>query len=239
MLWLPNSTVQYSRMTTPDTSQAAPRPAPGRPKDPAKRAAILEAAQSMFLEHGFQGVSMDEIAARAGVSKLTVYSHFGDKGALFAAVIAHHCEQQVPPELFTPAPGTTLRPRLLGIARALHALMFSPEAVAGFRLMCAPEQLDARLSTMFWEAGAGRLQAGFAALLARRTATGELEVGDPARAAGQFFALLRGEFHTRLLLGCEDVGGFDVEAHLEASVDLFLRAYRPGAAAEPGSRRSR
>ena len=219
-------------MSTADSSQA-PRPAPGRPKDPAKRAAILRAAQSMFLEHGFEGVSMDQIAARAGVSKLTVYSHFGDKNTLFAATVADYCERQVPLELFTPAPGTPLRPRLLGIARALHALMVSPEAVAGFRLMCTPAPLDPALSNMFWRAGPGRLQMEFAALLTRRRAAGELEIDDPACAAAQFFALLRGELHPRLILGCDDVAGFDVEAHLEASVDLFLRACRPAAAGQP------
>ena len=41
----------------------------------------------MFTQHGFDGVSMDQIAAEAGVSKLTVYSHFGDKDALFVAAV--------------------------------------------------------------------------------------------------------------------------------------------------------
>ena len=84
-------------MTRRNTAIAAPAPAsdpapartagPGRPKDLAKRAAILEAAKQLFLEQGYQGVSMDQIAATAGVSKLTVYSHFGDKETLFAATI--------------------------------------------------------------------------------------------------------------------------------------------------------
>ncbi len=52
---------------------------PGRPKDLGKRASILEAAKRLFIEQGYLGVSMDQIAAAAGVSKLTVYSHFGDK----------------------------------------------------------------------------------------------------------------------------------------------------------------
>ena len=47
---------------------------PGRPKDLAKREAILEAAKCLFLRHGYAGSSMDAIAAHAGVSKLTVYS---------------------------------------------------------------------------------------------------------------------------------------------------------------------
>ncbi|MGY1458302.1 MULTISPECIES: TetR/AcrR family transcriptional regulator [unclassified Luteimonas] len=212
-------------MSMPPDSQPASRPAPGRPKDLAKRASILEAAACMFLEHGFEGVSMDQIAARACVSKLTVYSHFGDKEALFIAAVEHYCQQQVPPTLFTPASGQPLRPRLAGIARAVYALMVSPEAMSGFRLMCAPTRLGSALPELFWNAGAGHLQAGFAALLARRTAAGELAVDDTARAASQFFALLRGDVHPRLLMGVDVPPDFDVDAHVEATVDLFLGAY--------------
>ncbi|NLA68891.1 MAG: TetR/AcrR family transcriptional regulator [Gammaproteobacteria bacterium] len=214
-------------MSMPSESPARPRPAPGRPKDPAKRAAILEAAEDLFLEHGFEGVSMDQIANRAGVSKLTVYSHFGDKDALFIAAVERYCEVQVPNALFKPAPTTPLRPRLEGIARALYALMSSPEAVSGFRLMCAPKRPEPGLPDMFWRAGAGKLQAGFAELLARRTAAGELDIPDTARAAAQFFALLRGDVHPRLVMGCAPPEGFDVEAHVQAAIDVFLRAYAP------------
>lgn len=197
---------------------------PGRPKSAQKRRAILQAAQRLFLANGFEGTSVDQIAAEAGVSKLTVYSHFGDKATLFAATIEHYCEQQVPAALFTPDPAQPLRPRLAGIARAVYALIASPEALSGFRLLCGPRP-DPRLAGMFWGAGAGHLQEEFAALLARRTAAGELAVADPARAAGQFFALLRGDLHPRLLLGCDIAGGVDVDAHVEACVDLFMRAY--------------
>jgi TetR/AcrR family transcriptional repressor of mexJK operon len=53
-----------------------------------KRGSILDAAVELFLELGFDQTSMDAVAARAGVSKTTVYAHFGDKLELFRAVIA-------------------------------------------------------------------------------------------------------------------------------------------------------
>src|SRR5678815_5350543 len=95
--------------------------APGRPKDLGKGAAILEAAKRMFITHGFDGVSMDQIAAEASVSKLTVYSHFGDKETLFAAAVKSHCEQGLPDTLFADRPDVPLRERLLEIARAFFA----------------------------------------------------------------------------------------------------------------------
>ncbi|HET6586161.1 MAG TPA: helix-turn-helix domain-containing protein, partial [Oleiagrimonas sp.] len=48
-----------------------------------KRAAILAASIDLFTRQGFEGTSMDAVATAAGVSKLTVYSHFGDKDNLF------------------------------------------------------------------------------------------------------------------------------------------------------------
>ena len=53
-----------------------------------KRAAILSAASQLFLELGFERATVDRIAQAAGVSKLTVYSHFADKEGLFVALIA-------------------------------------------------------------------------------------------------------------------------------------------------------
>src|SRR3978361_1733983 len=73
---------------------------PGRPKDLEKRAAILDAAKRLFPHSGFDGTSMDAIAADAGVSKLTVYSHFTDKETLFVAAILARCEEQMPQTLF-------------------------------------------------------------------------------------------------------------------------------------------
>ena len=238
MLYLQNSMVQYLAMAKPSDSQA-PRAAPGRPKDLAKRVAILDAAKHLFLEHGFAGVSMDQIAAEAGVSKLTVYSHFGDKDALFLAAVESYCDEQVPTALFTPSPGQPLRARLLGVARAVYTLMASPEAVSGFRMMCSQACATGPLPDLFWDAGAGHLQAGFAGLLARRAAAGELAIADPARAASQFFALLRGDQHPRMVIGCSRCDDFDAQAHIDAAVDLFLRAYAPPSPSGPGRQRAR
>ena len=52
-----------------------------------KRQAIVEAATALFLEHGYQGTSMDDIAALAAVSKQTVYKNFADKQQLFSDIV--------------------------------------------------------------------------------------------------------------------------------------------------------
>lgn len=214
-------TASRKPLPPPEPAKAA---GPGRPKDLSKRAAILDAASKMFTQAGFEATSMDQIAAEAGVSKLTVYSHFGDKEALFAEAIKTYCERHLPPLLFEPSPATPLRERLMTIAQAFWAMVSAPEAVQGHRILCSPQLAASPLPSMFWQAGPQRVHHEFAALLRRRIAAGELDIGDVERAAGQFFALLKGEPHAQLVFGC----AFDaslIGAHLQASVDLFLRAY--------------
>ena len=213
-------------------NKAAPQIGPGRPKDLNKRAAILDAARRMFIPNGFEGTSMDQIAAEAGVSKLTVYSHFGDKDALYITVVKEYCEQSLPTQLFHPSPETPLRERLLTIAKAFFTMISSPEAITGHRVMCSPKLKESHLPAQFWEAGPQRIQNAFADLLVRRQRAGELDVPDPHLAASQFFTLLKGELHAQLVLGCCNPNApIDVPSHLEASVDMFLSAYGVRAAA--------
>lgn len=199
---------------------------PGRPKDPGKRAAILAAAKRLFVSDGFERVSMDQIAAEAGVSKLTVYSHFGDKESLFADAVRAHCEQGMPTDLFVAEPNTPVRERLLAIGNAFFSMIMTPEAIAGHRIMCSPQVAASAMPAVFWEAGPQRVQRSFAELLERRVASGELEIEDYERAASQFFTLLKGEQHARAVFGFCCGGKVDSpEQHVASVVELFLRAY--------------
>ena len=209
--------------------QPAPAKAsPGRPKDLEKRQAILDAAKRLFPQSGFDGISMEAIAAEAGVSKLTVYSHFGDKDALFRATIRAKCEEMLPPTLFEAGAKGPIRQQLTSIARAFFGLITSAEAIGMHRMISAQMDSDSRLPQMFWESGPQRVQDGFAQFLRAKIAAGQLEIPDVPRAASQFFCLLKGELHARLSCGCTvELDEREVDAHIRATVDLFLRAYAP------------
>ena len=64
-------------------------------RTPRKRRAILAAATDAFLQHGYLGASMDEVAAKAGVSKQTVYKQFENKERLFAEIVLGTSDQVV------------------------------------------------------------------------------------------------------------------------------------------------
>lgn len=214
-----------ARPQAPET--ATPKSAgPGRPKDPGKRAAILDAAKRLFVCQGFERVSMDQIAGEAGVSKLTVYSHFGDKESLFADAVRAHCEEGMPTSLFVAEPDTPVRERLTAIGHAFFSMIMTPEAIAGHRILCSPQVATSAMPAVFWEAGPQRVQQGFADLLERRVAKGELDIEDCDRAASQFFTLLKGEPHAHAVFGYCCTGRIDTpEEHVAAVVELFLRAY--------------
>ena len=203
-------------------------PGPGRPKDLEKRAAILQAAKRLFTTQGFEGTSMDAIAAAAGVSKLTVYSHYQDKERLFGAAVECVCQEQMPPEIFLADLKGPLRKQLLTIARAFFALITSEEAIAVHRTIVANAQQSPKLGQMFWEAGPKRTQEGFQAFLRDEVRAGKLDIPDLHRAATQFFCLLKGELHARKEFGCgEPLMPREIDEHLTATVDMFLRAYAP------------
>ena len=215
-----------AKPTAPTKPEAAKTAGPGRPKDLGKRAAILAAAKRLFVQQGFEGVSMDQIAGEAGVSKLTAYSHFGDKEGLFAEAVRAHCEDNMPTALFEPEPDVPLRERLSDIGRAFFAMIMTPEAIAGHRILCSPQVATSTLPATFWEAGPQRVQESFAELLARRVASGELEIDDCPRAAAQFFTLIKGEPHAHAVFGFCCGGPVDSPTeHVAAVVELFLRAY--------------
>lgn len=198
---------------------------PGRPKDLEKRAAILEAAKRLFPQSGFEGTSMDAIAAEAGVSKLTVYSHFGGKEALFIETIRCKCGSLMPWSLFEVDVAAPVRGQLLSVARAFFNMMMSDEALGMHRTLVASSQQSPKLARLFWEAGPMQVQAALADMLQQEVAAHKLDIADTRRAASQFFALLKGEHHARMLFGCGQPTSAEVQAHLEATVDMFLRAY--------------
>jgi len=193
-----------------------------------KRAAILDAAKELFVKQGFEGTSMDAIANKAGVSKLTVYSHYRDKETLFGEAVRSKCDTLMPEELFEADLKGPLRKQLLAIARAFFTLITSEDAIAIHRTIVANAASSPKLADRFWQAGPQRVQEGLETFLRVEVGAGKLDIADLHRAASQFFCLLKGECHARLEFGCgEPPTAREIDEHLNATVDFFLRAYAP------------
>lgn len=212
-----------SNSTTSDVSPAAGARAAAQAS---RRAAILDAAKTVFFEEGYQLASMDRIAEAAGTTKRTVYDHFTSKDGLFAAVVERGCAN-VLAELPTPAELPD-DPRV-GVAQFIGrgaALMASPNCIRLERLVVAEAERRpefARTLAEAYKAGERR----FADYLAGRIAAGRLKPHDPAVAARLLSdAVLRGASLRGLLTGEPDGAERDAGARAaEVAVELYLAAY--------------
>lgn len=209
---------------------SAPSPAPGRPKDMEKRAAILDAAMALFPSRGYDGVSMDAIAQQAGVSKLTLYSHFADKEALFGAAVTECCAQMLPHRLFVPEPGLPVAEALFQIGCAFIDLTMDERAISLHRVMVGQAGQNRRLTEIFFGAGPRRALIEMESFLRQANAEGSVHAADPARASEHFFCLLKGLRHMRVLVGlCEVPTSQERDEHVRDVVGVFLRAFAPEA----------
>lgn len=216
------------------SDDSLPVAGPGRPKDPSKRKAILEAAKRLFVSRGYSASSMDAIAAEAGVSKLTVYSHFTDKETLFAAAVTAKCEEQLPALFFEFNAATPIHSTLLTIGRGFYALINSEESLALNRLMLSQATHNPKLCQLFYDAGPRQVIDAMEQLLRKAHIAGLLQVDDPRAAAEHFLSLIKGGHNMRLLAGIETChNGAQAEHHIQDIVDLFLRAF---SAAAPSAR---
>ncbi|WP_027443518.1 TetR/AcrR family transcriptional regulator [Erythrobacter cryptus] len=206
----------------------------GRPLDAAKRRAIIEKAAHHFFHHGFAATAIEQVAADAGVSKVTIYNQFGDKRALFAAAVECECEKIRGHFSLDPARQGSIAERLTAIGAAIVAFLSRPEMVQFERRIAAETEAEPGLGAAFLEAGPWRMKRAFAAYLSHAEAAGELRVADPLLAAEQFVSLCKGMGDLERRFGCHD----DDETNrrrIAGAVEVFLAAY--GAA--PGAARDR
>ncbi|QYU68260.1 TetR/AcrR family transcriptional regulator [Leptolyngbya sp. 15MV] len=140
-------------------------PRKGRPVDPAKRDAIIAAAVRAFFEMGFAAASIEQIAADAGVSKVTVYNQFGDKRGLFAAAVETECNRLQTLFSIDPTVGATLRDRLRNIGTGMVTFLSRPEMIQFERRIAAETVLEPEIGAAFLAAGPHRMKTAFAAFL--------------------------------------------------------------------------
>ena len=200
-------------------------PARGRKPDPAKRRAILVAAQRLFLAQGYD-VSLDAVAATAGVSKQTIYNLFGSKEDLFVAT----CEDTVDrltSALVAPAPDLQPRDVLSQFGRTFLEFLLNEGAIRFKRILIPLAEQYPRLTAQYYRFGPGQSRKRLADYLAVETQRGRLAVPDTMLGAEQFTGMLIGHAQICALLAIPEETPIDIEARVASAVTAFLRAYAP------------
>jgi AcrR family transcriptional regulator len=195
-----------------------------------KRRAILDAATELFLQHGYFGASMDEVATRAAVSKQTVYKQFASKEALFIAIVSGMtgaAGDEVQREIADLGERDDPGRQLLAYAERQLTVVLTPRLMQLRRLVIGEAGRFPELGRALYAGGPGRAVAGLAAALARWTDRGLLAIDDPQAAASHFNWLVMGEPVNRaMLLGDPAIpGSAALRRHAADAVRVFLAAY--------------
>ncbi len=203
--------------------------APSSSRMPEKRRHILEGARAVFAEQGFERASVDVIAARAGVSKATVYNHFADKKALFVAAVVEETDaMRASLGACLERLGDDLEQALQVMGEKIAALWLTPSVAALYRQAIAEAAHLPEIGRMVFEQGTLPLERAVAAHLARWHGSGALRIDDPESAAVTFIALCHGDLVTRMRLGVLAYPVDDaVRATVQRAVRTFVRAYAP------------
>lgn len=196
-----------------------------------KRRAILEAATTAFLNNGYLGTSMDEIAARAGVSKQTVYKHFADKERLFVEIVTNTVNEisdAVYEEVLNLADSGDIEADLRDLARRLLEGVMQPRLLQLRRLVIGEASRFPALGRTFYERGPGRTIAALATAFERLAARGVLRLEDADLAAAQFnWLIMSAPLNQAMLLGSDEPPPpADLKRHADSGVSVFLAPYR-------------
>lgn len=198
---------------------------PGRPKDLEKREAILDAAQMLFAQRGVDGCPMEAIAAQSGVSKVTVYAHFGDKAKIFDAIVQRETDRLQTALGSASAEGATLEERLTKFGAALVEMMTAPCHLALDKTISLEAQRNPEVGKRFFDAGPGRVCTLLSAIIDEARARGEVRIEDADRAARDLLGLWLG-FNAleRRLCGTCEIDKVGLTAHIGRTTRLYLAA---------------
>jgi len=203
------------------------------PRSLRKRAAILDAAEQVFLAKGYLGTSMDEVAARSGVSKQTVYAHFGSKETLFVALVSAMTttagDEVHPSDPAAAAATDDPGPYLREYAERQMAVVLTPKILALRRLVIGEVARFPDLARALYDNGPARAIESLAATVQSFADRGLLTVTDATEAATMFnWLVMGGPLNEVMLLGdAVRLNRADQRRHAAECVRIFLAAYPP------------
>ncbi len=214
-----DATDEYGMPIIPEPGDAATR----------KRQAIIDAALAEFLAEGYSAASMDVITSRSGVSKATIYKHFGSKERLFLAVVSGvlpktYADLTPPARALADAPD--LRTALVRHATELARILLRPEIMLLRRLVIGEIDRFPQLGQLWYRVTYDMNNGPLVEVLTGLAAKGELSVPDPKLAVQQLVATTVGIpqlVHT--FAPTTPVDDAELTRIIEAGVDLFLARY--------------
>lgn len=160
---------------------------------------VLAGARDVFMAHGFEGASVDDIARAAGVSKATLYSYFPDKRLLFMEVASTECGRQADTALQTIDQSSPPEIVLRAVAESFLGFVLSDFGQAIFRICVAETDRFPDLGRKFYESGPMVMRREMLEYLRAASDRGEVNIEDFDLAAEQFAELCKADVWARCI----------------------------------------
>ncbi len=195
-------------------------------EDSAKRRQILAGASKVFMDLGFDGASMGEIARAAGVSKGTLYVYFADKSRLFEAIVEQEMldQQKI---AFNFDPGRDVPTTLREFGQAYIELLCRPGGGSAIRTVMAIAERMPEVGRRYYEQVLEKTINRFADYLDVQVRAGELAIPDCQLAASQFMQMCQATLFQRFIFqAAPPPSSGRIAEVVESATRMFLAAYQ-------------
>lgn len=195
-------------------------------EDSSKRRQIVDGARKVFMNLGFDGASMGEIARSAGVSKGTLYVYFADKSRLFEAIVEEESLAQGR-IAFNFDPERDVTTTLMDFGLAYIQLLCRPGGGSATRTVMAIAERMPEVGRRFYDNVVSLTITRLAAYLEVHVASGDLEIGDCQLAATQFMQLCQASLFMPFLFQAAPAPTAERIAEVVGSATrMFLAGYQ-------------
>jgi AcrR family transcriptional regulator len=195
-------------------------------EDSSKRRQILDGARKVFMDLGFDGASMGEIARAAQVSKGTLYVYFADKCALFEAILEQEALQygQV---VFNFDPGRDAETTLKEFGRAYIHLLCRPGGGSAIRTVMAIAERMPDVGRRYYARVLDKTINRLSDYLKAHAASGDLTIDDCDLAASQFMELCKASLFLPFVFQAAPAPSEErMTEVVDSATRMFLAAYR-------------
>ncbi|OWK46459.1 TetR/AcrR family transcriptional regulator [Fimbriiglobus ruber] len=204
-----------------------------------RRGAIIQLAMRSFLEHGFEGTSMSAIATAMGGSKGTLWSYFGSKEELLAAVIETVSSKFQAFMASVLDPKRNVREVLTNFCETYIARISMPDAIAIQRLVLSQAGRLPEVGRIFYDRAPAVNHAALTKYFAALMTAGVIREDDPEDAARMLLDMCTGGYHDLVLWGVGTVDATVERREAARVVRQFLRCYSIAPAADERLKRKR
>lgn len=208
----------------PTTAPSASTPSNRALSTDKRRERIIELLTPLFLERGYENVSMNEIIGTVGGSKATIYSLFGNKSGLFEDVV-RQMTRKVTVAIDVHTTGT-LQQQLTSIGHNFLESVLSPNVLEFHRLMVAMGKTFPSATSAFYETGPMLSYTIVGDWLAEQQELGRVRPGDSRQMAVLFLDMLIGEYQLGRLTGkLAFPRPEELNDKLQAAVEMFVQGF--------------